>query len=90
MPHRLTLNSTRGVSTFDFEVEYEGRNGWTWLRLMRLEDNPPLVSSPAIQNYDPAIHNGGSHCMSRPWRARGINMDGVRRYRLVNAFGTPG
>lgn len=90
MPHRLILTSNDGRRIFDFEVEQEGRGGWAWLRLMRIEDDPPLTVVPAVQHYDPAIHNGGSHYMSGLWRARGRTQNGVRMYSLVGAFCDPG
>ena len=90
MPHRLVLTSDDGERTFDFEVEREERGGWAWLRLQRIEDNPPVPGVPAVVVYDPAVHDGGSHYMSHLWRARGRTENGQRVYSLVSAFGSPG
>ena len=61
------------------------------MRLVRIEDDPPVPGVPSIQNYDPAVHDGGSHYMSSPWRARSKKMrGGVREYSLIGAFGSPG
>jgi hypothetical protein len=88
--HRLVLQNDEGRRIFDFVLESTGRMGWAWLRLVRIEDDPPIDGVPAIENYDPAVHDGGSHYMSHLWRARGIHLDGAMRYRLVGAFGSPG
>ena len=97
MTHRLIMNSSRGRRIYDFVVEREGQRGWAWLRLTRIEDDPPLPDRPAIQTYDPEIHNQESiyalHHMSHLWRARGCRrwlQTGRSRYSLVGAFGTPG
>jgi hypothetical protein len=89
--HRLILNHDGGRrSIYDFVLESEGRMGWAMLRLVRIEDDPSIEGVPAVVNYDPAVHDGGSHYMSHLWRARGIHLDGAMRYSLVGAFGTPG
>jgi hypothetical protein len=90
MPHRLTLSSSDGLRHFDFEIVEEGRGGWAWLRLMRLEDDPPLPNIPAIVVYDPTVHDGGSHYMSNLWRARSKTLRSGRVYSLVNPFGSSG
>jgi hypothetical protein len=93
MPYRLIMLSDGVRRIFDFEVEREDRGGWAWLRLVRIEDDPPLPGVPAIVQYDPAIHDGGTHSMSNLWRARGRRQwlgTGVTRYSLVGAFGSPG
>lgn len=90
MPHRLILTSGGSRRIFDFEVERVERGGWAWLRLMRIEDDPPIANVPAVVTYDPAVHDGGSHYMSDLWRARGRTQNGVRMYSLVGAFGSPG
>lgn len=95
MPHRLVLTTERGQQIMDFELEREGRNGWAWLRVVRIEDDPPLPNRPAVQYYDPEIHNAHTvyayHPMSQLWRARGRHQrDGALRYRLVGGWGTPG
>lgn len=82
MTHRLIipLNSDGGHRIFDFVLESEGRNGWVSLRLVRVEDDPPIVGAP-----DDSIHY-----LNSLWNARGIRLDGVRRYSLVGAFGVRG
>ena len=89
MPHRLTLTPANGQRIFDFEVEQETGGGWAWLRLHRIEDNPPVEGIPAVEIYDPAVHDGGSHYMSRLWRARGRTVNKKRYYSLVGAFELP-
>ena len=90
MPHRLVMLSDDGERTFDFEVEREGHGGWAWLRLHRLEDNPPIRGMPAVHIYNPETDDGKPTYMGRCWRARGYTVNGRRCYSLVGAFGRPG
>jgi hypothetical protein len=86
MPHRLTvpINSDGARHIFDFALESEGRNGWVTLRLIRFEEDPPTGSIPT-EFQDDRISSLGSL-----YKARGIHLDGVMRYSLVNAFGLRG
>ena len=90
MPHRLTLNSDGKRSIYDFVLESEGRNGWVKLRLIRVEDDPPIGNAPAEMHYDPEVHDGSIHYLGSLWSARGIHLDGVMRYSLVGGFGRRG
>jgi hypothetical protein len=83
MPHRLTvpINSDGARHIFDFVLESEGRNGWVTLRLIRFEEDPPITEVPA-ELQDDRIGSLGAL-----YKARGIHLDGVMRYSLVNAFG---
>ncbi len=89
MPYRLVLEDTvGGHAIYLFNLESHGQNGWAWLRLVRIEDYTP--GSPLkITEYDPVIHDGGSHYMSYLWRARRRVVNGQHRYYLVGAFGDP-
>jgi hypothetical protein len=90
MTHRFVVNHDGARRDYDFVVEREGRMGWVWLRLVRIEDDPPLPGTLGIENYDPAANYEEFHPMGHLWRARGIHLDGVMRYSLVGAFGKPG
>jgi hypothetical protein len=82
MTHRLIIptNSDGGRRMFDFVLESEGRNGWVSLRLVRVEDDPPIVGA----------QEDSIHYLNSFWSARGIRLDGVTRYRIVGAFGIRG
>ena len=92
MPYRLVTFDGGRRRIYDFEpMGEQGRQGWVYMWLMRIEDDQPLPGVPAIQTYDPAVHDGGSHYMSHPWRARSKRVrGGGREYSLTGAFGNPG
>jgi len=75
-PHRLVLQNGEGRRIFDFVLESTGRMGWAWLRLVRIEDDPPIVGVPAVVNYDPAVHNVGSYSLTHKGWAW------LRRFRI--------
>ena len=80
MPHRLTVNSDGRTRIFEFALDSEGRNGWVTLRVVRVEDDPPIEGEP-----------DDNRCyLNSFWSARRIHLDGVMRYRLVGAFGIRG
>ncbi len=90
MTYRLILeDSTGGHVKYFFNVEVQGQRGWAKLRLMRIEDYYPNSDTPRITEYDPDIHDGGSHYMSYLWSARGKQINGQIEYYLVGAFGDP-
>ncbi len=82
MPHHLTipLDSDGRNRRFEFALESEGRNGWVTLRVVRVEDDPPVEG----MLYDRSLY------LNSFWSARRIHLDGVTRYRLVGAFGVRG
>jgi hypothetical protein len=86
MPYRLAIpiNSDGARHIFDFVLESEGRNGWVTLRLIRFEEDPPISSIPA------ELQDGRIGSLGSLFKARGIHLDGVMRYSLVNAFGLRG
>jgi len=77
MPHRLTVNSDGRSRRFEFALESEGRNGWVTLRVVHVEDDPPVEGVPEDNRC----------CLNSFWSARRIHLNGVMRYRLVGAFG---
>ena len=82
MTHRLVIphNSDGSRRIFDFALESEGRNGWVTLRVVRVEDDPPIVGT----------QDNSIHCLNSFWSARRIHLGGVWRYRVVGAFGIRG
>lgn len=90
MPYRLILEAADGGHTkYFFNVESQGQRGWAKLRLVRIEDFSPDSDTSRITEYNPDIHDGGSHYMSYLWSARGKVMNGRIEYYLVGAFGDP-
>jgi hypothetical protein len=90
MPYRLILEAADGSHRiYFFNVETQGQRGWAKLRLMRIEDYSPNSDTPRITEYNPDIHDGGSHHMSYLWSARGKQINGQIEYYLVGAFGDP-
>jgi hypothetical protein len=90
MPYRLILEAADGsYSIYFFNVETQGQRGWAKMRLMRIEDYSPDSDTPRITEYNPGIHDDGSHYMSDLWPARGKQINGRTEYYLVGAFGDP-
>lgn len=85
--YEFSLFSDDGnTRTFKFCVESRSINGWAKLRLITLIDTVP----PSVVEYNPAVHDGGSHYMSHLWTARSIKTeDGVATYILRGVFGEP-
>ena len=99
MPHLLIMTGTDHTTgarfeTFDyFEPISQSRGGWCWLQLVRSEAREQLGTPNErthTEVYDPAVHDGGSHYMSYPWRARTRLHRGRRMYTLYGAYGNPG
>ena len=91
----FNTNDSDSIKRYIFEIEERGRNGWAKLRMCRIQTSNPSH----IEDYNPAIHDGGSHYMSllypaRHFKHKYIREDGsqhiIDSYTLYGPFGNPG
>ena len=82
------MNSHTGSTTFLFDIDSVQQKGWAYLRLVRMIDEKDGMQ--VALDYNPAIHDGTSHYMGSPWRARKTRVRGEDTFTLIGAFGDAG
>jgi hypothetical protein len=60
----------KDLHRYTFYIESTGKNGWALLRMCAIEDTDKDGNFKNYVEYNPVIHNGRSHYMSIPYRAR--------------------
>ncbi len=80
--------SDTGSRTFLFDIHSIQQKGWAYLQLVRLTDERDGVQ--VALDYNPPVHDGTSHYMGSPWRARKTRVRGEDTFTLIGAFGDAG